>query len=250
MQTHAVTDTAQELLYDGCRFIQRNTEIIRSWPMHVHYSALPLVPRNTALFRTYGKPDAGRVQIICGVEDMWSPMIAVLRGHSDGVACITFSPDASHLASASDDKTLRLWNGTTGAHITTLEGHSAAVNFVTFSASGSRLASASADGTIRLWDAKTGAHIASLEGHFGKVVYVTFSADDSRIASASGDQSARLWDGKTGAHFYFLFLLPTLGIAAGSAPWRSHQMAQDLPQYLMTTQYSCGMARLVLTLPP
>ena len=76
--------------------------------------------------------------------------MAVLVGHSESVNALSFSPDGSRLASGSDDKTVRLWDGATGAPISTLEGHSDYVTSLSFSPDGSRLASGSYDKIVRL----------------------------------------------------------------------------------------------------
>ena len=191
--------TAQELFNDGCRFIQRSSGILHSFPMQIYNSALPFAPRNTALFRTYGRLHPNSVNIISGSDAAWKPAIAVLRGHSAPVCCVAFSADSSRLASASEDHTVRLWDGRTGHDITTLKGHTGGVNSVAFSADDTRLASASSDRTIRLWDGRTAHHIATLTGHSGAVHCVTFSANGLRLASASCDQTVRLWDDRNGA---------------------------------------------------
>jgi WD40 repeat protein len=66
---------------------------------------------------------------------------------------VAFSPDGSILASGSSDKTVRLWDAATGAHLHTLERHADAIMSVAFSPDGSILASGSSDKTVRLWDA-------------------------------------------------------------------------------------------------
>uniref|UniRef100_UPI0030D7EAD5 hypothetical protein n=1 Tax=Nostoc sp. 106C TaxID=1932667 RepID=UPI0030D7EAD5 len=68
------------------------------------------------------------------------------------VNSVVFSNDGQKLASASDDKTIKIWDITTGKAITTLSGHSSAVKSVAFSNDGQKLASGSADKTIKIWD--------------------------------------------------------------------------------------------------
>jgi WD40 repeat protein len=70
---------------------------------------------------------------------------------------VAFSPNGRLLASASNDRTVRLWDPATGALTQTLEGHSDSVWSVAFSPDGRLLASASHDRTVRLWDPATGA---------------------------------------------------------------------------------------------
>ncbi|OCK76970.1 WD40 repeat-like protein, partial [Lepidopterella palustris CBS 459.81] len=66
-------------------------------------------------------------------------------------------------ASASTDRTVRLWDVATGAALQTLEGHSGWVNVVAFSPDGRLMASASDDRTVRLWDTATGAALQTLK---------------------------------------------------------------------------------------
>ncbi|AFZ15687.1 WD40 repeat-containing protein (plasmid) [Crinalium epipsammum PCC 9333] len=78
----------------------------------------------------------------------------VLGEHTDGVWNIKFSPDGKTLASASEDKTIKLWNVEDGRLLKTLEGHEA--SDLSFSSDGKILASTSRDGTTILWHLDSG----------------------------------------------------------------------------------------------
>ena len=77
---------------------------------------------------------------------------ATLRGHTQAVVAVAYSPDGKTLASASYDGTLKLWDVAGGKERATLKGHTDAVLCVAFSPDGKALASAGYDTTVRLWD--------------------------------------------------------------------------------------------------
>jgi len=130
--------------------------------------------------------------------------ISPLKGHTGYVYSIVFSPDGKTLASASADRTVRLWDIDTKREIATLNGHTNIVNSVAFSPDGKMLASASQDNTITLWDVKKregaklqGSQSARNEAHKDHVNSVAFSPDGRMLASASNDKTIRLWDTQT-----------------------------------------------------
>jgi len=120
------------------------------------------------------------------------------NGHTDYINSVAFSPNGGQLASASDDKTVRLWNVATGTEIRQFQGHTDWVTSVAFSPDGTKLASASHDKTVRLWDVTTGTQIRQFLGHTFWVMSVAFSPDGEQLASASEDETIRLWDAATG----------------------------------------------------
>ncbi len=127
-------------------------------------------------------------------------LLHTLRGHSDWIGRIAWSPDGKILASPSKDHTIRLWDAQTGQHLRTLKGHSGIVSSVAWSPDGKALASGSTDNTIRLWNAQTGRSIRTLEGHSDIVYSVAWSPDGKALASGSGDQTIHLWTPDAGQH--------------------------------------------------
>ena len=141
-----------------------------------------------------------------GVLRFWgltsAHLALTVSAHSAWVWDLAVSPAGDLLATASADRTIKLWDiamDSTGDRLVrTLTGHTAAVWGVDFAPDGRTLASASWDGTVRLWDVSSGEQLAVLEGHTDWVYDVAYSPDGSLLASSSADGKVRLWDAATG----------------------------------------------------
>ncbi|MBD2438932.1 AAA-like domain-containing protein [Nostoc sp. FACHB-110] len=112
-------------------------------------------------------------------------------GHTAAVMAVDVSPDSSLIASASMDRTVKIWRSD-GQLLVTLKGHQGAVRAVKFSHDGQMLASASEDGTIKLWQLN-GTLINTFKGHTASAWGVAFSPDGKFLVSAGWDKTVRLW---------------------------------------------------------
>jgi WD40 repeat protein/tRNA A-37 threonylcarbamoyl transferase component Bud32 len=112
-------------------------------------------------------------------------------GHSDAVISVGWSPDGAHIASASADKTVQVYDAATGSHILTYSGHSAGVTGVGWSPDSSRLVSTGLDSTVQMWDASTGKQLHQLGPQQNQTIALTgpiyggaWSTEVQRIATA------------------------------------------------------------------
>jgi len=111
-----------------------------------------------------------------------------LAGHRGLVSSASFSPDGTHVVTASDDKTARMWDlrGERPTFVA-LEGHQGPVRSASFSSDGTHVVTASEDKTARVWDLR-GERPSSvaLEGHQSRVVRASFSPDGTHVVSPFG----------------------------------------------------------------
>jgi serine/threonine-protein kinase len=95
--------------------------------------------------------------------DLSTGRVLDLRGHTGLVEGLACSLDGRRLATCSDDRSIKLWDTTTGEELFTLRGHTAGVLCVAFSPDGRRIASGGWDRTVRVWDTSLPASHAPLQ---------------------------------------------------------------------------------------
>ncbi len=117
-----------------------------------------------------------------------------LRGHSEWVTHVAFSPNGKSVASASGDTKIKIWDLASGNCQTELVGHSDEVLSVAFTSDGKRVVSGSRDCTIRVWDTESGKKILRLVGHTEDVWFVAILEGNKRVVSTGLDKTIRLWE--------------------------------------------------------
>jgi WD40 repeat protein len=148
-----------------------------------------------------GQPSAKGDLRLFQVAD-WK-LLAALRGHDDVVFGVDFSCDGKRLASASFDKTVRIWNlekRAAGliAEERVLTGHSDFVYAVAFSPDGKHLASASKDRTVKLVETSTGRSVFTFGGMNEDVLALDFSPDGKHLVSSGFETALHWWNPQTG----------------------------------------------------
>ena len=134
-------------------------------------------------------------------------LVTTLSGHSEAIMSLAFSADGQTLATASSDRTVRLWKVATGQLVSTLH-HNGWAWSVAFSPDGKTIASAAGSplkndtGEVKVWNAETGAEVATLRHAKQVVSSVAFSPDGKKLATASwnnGDANkvVTLWNAET-----------------------------------------------------
>src|SRR5437764_983698 len=111
--------------------------------------------------------------------------LQTLEGHSGWVSSVAFSHDSARLASASYNKTVKIWDTSSGECLQTLKGRSGCVYSVVFSHDSARLASASYDKTVKIWDTSSGECLQTLD--IGKVLFsISFDTTSSCLHTDIG----------------------------------------------------------------
>ncbi len=170
----------------------------------LHADKKPLVLQgHSAAVKAVAYHPGGEVVVSAGEDEIirvWNAgtgeLVKELKGHTNGILCLAFSPDGQWLATGGydKDKAIRLWNFKTKANPVKLEGHTGSINALSFSPDGAMLASASSDKSIRVWDVAKQKENFKLEGSPGKVQSLAYHPHGRRIVSIGQDRMIRLWD--------------------------------------------------------
>jgi WD40 repeat protein len=116
--------------------------------------------------------------------------------HEGEVFSCTFTPDSGFVLSAGWDGHLRLWEASTGTHLTALLAGPKPLSACAVTPDGSKWVAGSLEGLLSFWDAHSHALLTQFAGHTRPVSSICFAADHGLMATASWDRSVCL--GKLG----------------------------------------------------
>lgn len=146
--------------------------------------------------------DPNGERLVSGSDDLtmflWQPKqgsksVARMTGHQGLVNMVAFSPNGFYFASASFDKSIKLWDGRTGKFLSSFRGHVQSVYQIAWSSDSRMIVSGSKDSTMKVWDTEKKKLMFDLPGHADEVYAVDWSPDGEKVASGSKDRMLRIW---------------------------------------------------------
>jgi len=120
------------------------------------------------------------------------------EGHTEPVNAVALSVDGKSLVTGSNDKSVIVWDATTGKIQRVFQGHLKEVICVAIRPDGQQIASASEDGSIRLWPLATSDEQKSVTDATDNLWTVAYSPDGRTFATGGADRTIRVYDTNSG----------------------------------------------------
>src|SRR5262245_42718795 len=137
-------------------------------------------------------------------DELPPEVVATLKGHTEAVYVVGYSPDGKYVVTGSYDRTLKVFEAATGKEFKTFagpQGHQQLVIALALSPDGTFIASGSSDNTVKVWDFPSSKAIRSL-AHPAEINGVALSPDGKLLAGAGKDGIVKLWNAADGKQLF------------------------------------------------
>jgi WD40 repeat protein/serine/threonine protein kinase len=130
------------------------------------------------------------------------PNAQVFTGHLASVNSLVWSPKGNLIASASDDRTVQIFDATTGQRQIVYNGHAQEVATVAWSPNGNLIATGGQDSTVQIWEAATGKLVFTYKKHTDRVNALSWAKDNQRLLSGGEDKTVQVWNVTNGTQLF------------------------------------------------
>ncbi|KAJ5723761.1 hypothetical protein N7488_001796 [Penicillium malachiteum] len=180
---------------DESRFIRYHMITVEQTPLQLYCSALFFSPTTSLTRKDFEHELPEWVTTTTEMAHDWSPCLNTLEGHSGFVNDVTWSPDETHIASASDDMTIKIWHSSTGKCISTLKRQGSLaeeVQRVFWSSDG--LIASTPTPIVEFWDPVNNKCTLTLDLDDSYEIDKMTCSCNGHIACPSVDNTITIWD--------------------------------------------------------
>jgi serine/threonine protein kinase len=157
----------------------------------------PVVPSVSEVVSV--RPAVAPLAVAIGQARPAGTIVCSYRSHRNAIRSLSWWSDGKHIISASNDKTVHVWDALTGQRLQLYRDASDAVRAVAGAPDGSRIATVGTDVLVRVWDFATNRLLVTYAGHEGSTVNtIAWSPQQQLLASAATDGTVHVWDASTG----------------------------------------------------